>query len=89
MKPSWTSLLEVCDARPVTVVPRLSAIAEPSTPVSATGATVGAVGLTVIASVALVVVLRLPSASFSVAAMLSVKLLSLAGVMVRLDRLQL
>src|SRR6201998_2688229 len=75
--------------RPVTVVPRLSVIAVPSTPVSAPGDTVGAVGFTVIASVAVVVVLRLPSASCSVAATVSVKLVSLVGVMLRLDRVQL
>ena len=42
---------------PFTVTPRFSAIAEPSTPVSATGVTVAASGLTVTASVAAVVTL--------------------------------
>src|ERR1700752_4943077 len=75
-------------ARPLTVAPRLSAMAEPSTPVSATGARLGASGLTVTASVALVVVLRLPSASLVVAASESVKLASFVGVTVRLDSVQ-
>src|ERR1700746_4062536 len=44
---------------PLTVAPRLSAMAAPSIPVSATGARLGASGLTVMASVALAVVLRL------------------------------
>src|SRR6202023_3950731 len=76
-------------ARPVTVVPMLSAIDAPSIPLVATGATVGASGLTVTASVAVVVVLRLPSASRAVAATLRGKLASLAGVMARLARFQL
>src|SRR6202521_5737340 len=76
-------------ARPLTVVPRLSAIDEPSSPLAATGATVGASGLTVTASVAVVVVLRLPSASWVVATTLSVKLTSLVGVMAKLARFQL
>src|SRR6202521_4919596 len=76
-------------ARPLTVVPILSAIEAPSSPLVATGATVGASGLTVTASVAVVVVLRLPSASLAVAATLSVKLTSLVGVMARLARFQL
>src|SRR5207253_1528298 len=76
-------------AAPLTVTPRLSAIAVPSTPISATGATLGAVGFTVTSSVPLVVVDRLPSASFAVAAIPSVKFASFAGVMVRLDRFQL
>src|SRR5207253_1489979 len=75
-------------ARPLTVAPRFSAIAAPSTPLSATGARVGASGLTVTVSVAVVVVLRLPSPSAVVAATLSVKLASLVGVIVRLDRVQ-
>src|ERR1700724_135053 len=75
--------------RPVTVVPRSSAIEAPSSPLLATGATVGASGLTVTASVAVVVVLRLPSASLAVAATPSVKLTSLVGVMARLARFQL
>src|SRR5437016_8270293 len=54
-------------AAPLTVTPGLSAIAVPSTPISATGATLGAVGFTVTSSVPLVVVDRLPSASFAVA----------------------
>src|SRR3979490_991483 len=76
-------------ARPLTVVPMLSAIEAPSSPLLATGATVGASGLTVTASLAVVVVLRLPSASLAVAATLSVKLTSLVGVMARLARFQL
>src|SRR3977135_1538003 len=89
-------------ARPLTVVPMLSAIDAPSIPLVATGATVGASGLTVTASVAVgvgglpvtasvavVVVLRLPSASRVVAATLRVKLASAAGVMARLARFQL
>src|SRR4030088_1929984 len=76
-------------ARPLTVVPRLSAIAEPSSPLAATGATVGASGLTVTASVAVVVVLRLPSASRVVTAALRGKLASFAVVTVRLARFQL
>src|SRR6202040_925804 len=75
--------------RPLTVGPRLSAIEAPSSPLLATGATVGASGLTVTASVAVVVVLRLPSASLAVAATPSVKLTSLVGVMARLARFQL
>src|SRR5438477_68681 len=43
----------------------------------------------VTSSVPLVVVDRLPSASFAVAAIPSVKFASFAGVMVRLDRFQL
>src|ERR1700681_2364392 len=76
-------------ARPLTVAPRLSAIEPPSSPLAATGATVGASGLTVTPSVAVVVVLRLPSTSLAVAATLSVKLTSLVGVMARLARFQL
>src|SRR3979411_1292113 len=76
-------------ARPLTVVPMLSAIDAPSLPRVATGATVGASGLTVTASVAVVVVLRLPSASRVVAATLRVKLASAAGVMAGLARFQL
>src|SRR6202047_3102596 len=75
--------------RPLPVVRRLSAIEAPSSPLLATGATVGASGLTVTASLAVVVVLRLPSASLTVAATLSVKLTSLVGVMARLARFQL
>src|SRR3982074_2593711 len=75
--------------RPVTVVPMLSAIDAPSIPLVATGATVGASGLTVTASVAVVVVLSLPSASRVVAATLRVKLASAVGVMARLARFQL
>src|ERR1700752_1329283 len=74
--------------RLLTVAPRLSAMAAPSTPVSATGARLGASGLTVTASVALVVVLRLPSGSLLVAASESVKLASFVGVTVRLDSVQ-
>src|SRR6202171_6127339 len=76
-------------ARPLTVVPILSAIDAPSSPLAATGATVGASGVTGTASVAVGVVLRLPSASLVVAATLSVKLTSLVGVMARLARFQL
>src|SRR6202049_739805 len=75
--------------RPLTVVPILSAIDAPSSPLAATGATVGASGLTVTASVAVVVVLRLPSASLGVAAALREKLMALVGVMARLARFQL
>src|ERR1700694_3472018 len=66
-------------ARLLTVAPRLRAIA-------ATGASDGASGLTVTCSVAVAVVLRLPSASLLVAATLSVKLASLVGVIERLAR---
>src|SRR6202521_4472166 len=76
-------------ARPVTVVPMLSAIDAPSIPLVATGATVGASGLTVTASVAVVVVLRLPSASRGGAAPLRVKLGAGVGVMGRAGRFQL
>src|SRR3981189_2878262 len=76
-------------ARPLTVVPILSAIEAPSSPLLATGATVGASGLAGAASVAVVVGVRLPSASLVVAATLSVKLTSLVGVMARLARFQL
>src|SRR6202140_5875236 len=75
--------------RPLPVVPRLSAIEPPSSPLAATGVTVGASGLTLTASVAVVVVLRLPSASLAVAGALSVKLTSLVGGMARLARFQL
>ena len=51
--------------------------------------TVGAIGLTVTASVLVVVVLRLPSPSFSVAATVSVKLVSFADLIVSVDRFQL
>ena len=60
-----------------------------STPLAATGVTVGAVGLTVTDSVVVVVVLRLPLASFSVAATVSTKLLSLVGLIVSVARFQL
>src|SRR3979490_2553062 len=76
-------------ARPLTVVPMLSAIDAPSIPLVATGATVGASGLTVTASVAVVGVLRLPSASRVGAATLGGKWASAAGVMARLARFQL
>src|SRR5207237_51166 len=65
-----------------------SAMAVPSTTVAATGEDVGGVGLTVTASVLVVVVLRLPLASFSVAATVSVKLLSFAGLTVSVYRFQ-
>ena len=74
--------------KPLTVTPRFSAIAEPSTPVSATGVTVAASGFTVTASVVVAVVLRLPSLSFSVAATVSVKFVSFAGLMVSVDKFQ-
>src|ERR1700716_4174526 len=76
-------------ARPLTVVPMSSAIDAHSIPLVATGATVGASGLTVTASVAVVVVLGLPSASRVVAATLRVKLASAAGGMGRLAGVQL
>src|SRR6202158_4360859 len=75
--------------RPLTVVPRLSAIEAPLSPLVATGATGGASGLTVSASLAVVLVLRLLSASLLLAATLSVKLASLVGVMPTLARLKL
>src|ERR1700694_656048 len=74
--------------RLLTVAPRLRAMAAPSSPVAATGASDGASGLTVTASVAVAVVLRLPSASLVVAATLSVKFASLVGVIERLPRVQ-
>ena len=58
---------------------------DPSTPVAATGANVGASGLTVIASVAVVAVLSCPCESFCVAETLRLKFASLTGVMVRDD----
>src|SRR5947199_179075 len=73
----------------LTVTPRFSAIAEPSTPLSATGVTVAANGLTVTASVLVVMVLRLHSLSISLDAIVKVKLVSLAGVIVNVDRFQL
>src|ERR1700686_113185 len=76
-------------ARPLTVVPILSAIDAPSSPLPATGATVGASGLRGTAPVGGGGGLRLPSASWVVAATLSVKLTSLVGVMARLARFQL
>src|SRR5579872_5496981 len=66
-----------------------SEIAVPSTPVAlAAQLRVGAVGLTVTASVAVPVVLRLPSASFSVALAVRVKFASLIVVTARLDKVQ-
>src|SRR4030081_2814324 len=76
-------------ARPLTVVPMSSAIDAPSIPLVATGATVGASGLTGTASGAVVVVLRLPSASRVVAATLRGKLAAAVGVMARGARFQL
>src|SRR5690348_9244420 len=64
------------------VWPEWSAIADPSTPVLATGVTIGASGFTVSAAVLRVVVPRLPWGSVAVAATLSVKLVSFAGVIV-------
>src|SRR3984893_2321111 len=66
-------------ARPLMGAPRSSAIAEPSRPLAAAGARPGASGVTVTASVALAVVLRLPSASRVVAGGLRVKLASVTG----------
>src|SRR5438552_1326609 len=74
--------------RPVFVVPAEGGIRVDLVTGVQTCALVVAVGLTVTASVLVVVVLRLPSASFSVAETVSVKSLSLVGVMVRLDRVQ-
>src|SRR5207253_731427 len=76
-------------AAPLTVKIGRASCRESVYPISATGATHGAVGFTVTSSVPLVVVDRLPSASFAVAAIPSVKFASFAGVMVRLDRFQL
>ena len=72
----------------LTVAPRLSAMAEFSTPVTAKGVSVGASGSTVTVSVAVATVLRLPSISLTVAATLSVKLTSVADVTVRFDNTQ-
>src|ERR1700751_1373946 len=74
----------VSPVRPLTVAPRLSAMAAPSIPVSATGARLGASGLTVTASVALGGGLGLLSGALLVAASESVKLAWLVGVTVRL-----
>src|SRR2546423_447053 len=74
-------------ASPLTLAPRFSATAEPSTPVAATGARVGVSGLTVTASVMLAV-LVLPSASSVVAVAVRVKFASLVGVTLRLDKVQ-
>src|SRR3974390_3052238 len=66
-----------------------SAIAVPSTPgVAAPHVTVGAVGPTVTASVAVAGVLMSPFKSFLVAVAVSVKLTSLVGVIVSDDRVQ-
>src|SRR5215475_14062196 len=54
-------------ARFLGLAPIFNAIGDPSTPVTATGANVGAVGLTVIASVAVAAVLSCPCGSFCVA----------------------
>src|SRR6476619_4296362 len=67
-------------ARFLALAPRFNAIADPSTPVAATGANVGGVGLTVMASVAVAVALSCPCASFCVAETLRPKSASLTGV---------
>src|ERR1700722_13153138 len=72
-------------ARFLAFAPRFNAIGDPSTPVTATGANVGASGLTVIASVAAVAALSCPCESFCVAETLRLKFASLTGVMVRDD----
>src|SRR6202022_526616 len=80
MAPTTNEASELASpARPLTVAPRLSAIGDPSSPVSATGASVGASGLTVTLSVAVVTALRLPSASRAVAAVLRGKLARWVG----------
>src|SRR5690348_4939238 len=68
------------------IVPNL--IDEPSTPISAEGdqLTAGASGLTVTASVVLTGAPRLPSASCSVAVTVSVKLVSVVGVIIKFAR---
>src|ERR1700726_3872364 len=76
-------------ARPLTVVPMLSAIDAPSIPLVATGAPVGASGLKGTASGHVGVGLGLAPPSRVVAAALRVKLASAAGVMARLARFQL
>src|SRR5215831_8779894 len=65
----------------------LSGIGWPSNPVTATGLTVGASGLTVTSSVVLAL-LVLPLLLTTVAVAVSVKLTSLTVVMVNLDRFQ-
>src|SRR5438105_2484727 len=75
--------------RPFTVTPRFSAIAEPSTPVSATGVSIAFCVLTVIASVLFALSLHDALPIFSVAATVSVKLVAFAGVIVSADRFQL
>src|SRR5436189_257373 len=75
-------------ARALTLVARSRAMAAPSRPLAASGSTLGASGLTLMLSLALLVVLRLPSPSRAVAARLSVKLLALLGVTLRLARFQ-
>src|SRR5260221_6452643 len=78
--------LLVSPVRPLTAMPRLSAIAWPADPDTAPGATVGVSGLTVPASLMLAV-LVLPSPSTSVA--VRVKLMSLVVLIFRLDSVQL
>ena len=75
-------------ARFLALAPRFKAIGDPSTPLAATGANVGATGLMVTVSLAVAVALRLPCASFSVAAMDSVNSAAFAGVILRLVRVQ-
>src|SRR5947209_6016447 len=75
-------------ARPLTLAPRSSAIADPSRPVSARGASVGASGLTVTVSLALVGELRLQLGWAAGGASASVKLAVLVGVTVSAARFQ-
>src|SRR4029077_19799259 len=75
-------------ARFLALAPRFNAIGDPATPVAAAGANVGATGLMVTVSLAVTVVLRLPCASFSVAAMDSVNSAAFAGVILRPVRVQ-
>src|SRR4029077_8956572 len=75
-------------ARFLALAPRFNVTGDPSTPLAATGANVGATGLMVTVSLAVAVALRLPCASFSVAAMDSVNSAAFAGVILRLVRVQ-
>src|ERR1700674_1218578 len=74
--------------RLLTVAPRLRAMAAPSSPVAATGASDGASGLTVTASVAGAVGRRWPSAAAGGGGPEGVKFVSLVGVIERLPRVQ-
>src|SRR5436190_651260 len=67
-------------ARGLTLVWSSGTMGARSRPLAATGSTLGASGLTLMLSLALLVVLRLPSPSRAVAATLSVKLLALLVV---------